>query len=79
MFSEYFLLWYDVSVLIKKPKTKLLKYDAEFHADFRNVQLYRVILYILRDIGNLLHNSADFAPASLISLKKAVDHEYLIK
>ena len=52
---------------------------AEFHADFRNVQLYRVILNILRDIGNLLHNFADFALASLISLNKAVNHEYLIK
>ena len=67
---------------MKKPKMKLLKYQpthAEFHADFRNVRLYRVILNILRDIGNLLHNFADFALASLISLKKAVNQEYLIK
>ena len=53
--------------------------DAEFHADFKNVQLYRVILNILRDISNLLLNFADFAPASLISLNKAVNHKYLIK
>ena len=36
------------------------------------------ILIILRDIGNLLLNLADFAPASLM-LNKAVNHKYLMK
>ena len=53
--------------------------DAKFHADFKNVQFYRVMLNILRDISNLLLNFADFAPASLISLNMAVNHKYLIK
>ena len=53
--------------------------DADFHADFKNVSLYRVILYISRNIRNLLHNLADFGPGPLILLNLAVNCEYLTK